>query len=68
MKKFKRGYRETFKVEDEVRVAKNENLVGKQKEWKRRFVELGVVKVQMPRDSYLVKWLVVSWSNKDIMI
>ena len=54
VKKFKRGYRETFKVRDKVRVAKSENLVGKPKEWKGRFVEMGVVKAQMPRDSYIV--------------
>ena len=55
VKKFKRGYRETFKVGDKVRVAKSENLMGKPKEWKGRFVEMGVVKAQMPRDSYLVR-------------
>ena len=33
-KKFRRGYRETFKVRDEVRVAKSENLVGKPKSGK----------------------------------
>ena len=54
-KKFKRGYRETFKVGDKVRVAKSENLVGKPKEWKGRFVEMGIVKVQMLGDFYSVK-------------
>ena len=54
-KKFRRGYRETFKVRDEVRVAKSENLVDKPKEWRRRFVEMGIVKVPLPKDSYLVK-------------
>ena len=51
----KKSYRETFKVGDEVRVAKSENLVGKPKEWRRRFVEMGIVKVPLPKDSYLVK-------------
>ena len=54
-KKFRRGYRETFKVGDEVRVAKSTNLVSKPKEWKWELLKRRCQGIRI-----WSKWLVVS--------
>jgi transposase InsO family protein len=41
--KFKKRYSEKFKIEDEVKIAKNENLQDKTKELKGRFIETGII-------------------------
>ncbi|KAI5181413.1 hypothetical protein PAEPH01_2814, partial [Pancytospora epiphaga] len=54
-KRFRKGPREKFEARERVQISKRENLVGKPKEFKGRFLEKGKVLYKCDNDSYLVQ-------------
>ncbi|KAI5168335.1 hypothetical protein PAEPH01_0048 [Pancytospora epiphaga] len=66
-KRFRKGPRENFEAGKRVQIAKRESLVGKPKEFKRRFLEISKVLYKCGNDSYLVRKNNGEMIKKDII-